>query len=131
MILDAQQVDYGLLEHPDLPARKVAKGETVIRQNDNLAAEEMFFVRSGSVTIAVNGKAVETVTRGGIFGGADGNVSIRVSKKRNKGRFLPSGSNLTFDSLFRSGSYRLNQSNVRMIRSIRREAGGAMREHRT
>ena len=68
MILDAQIVDYGLLEHPDLPVRKVAKGETVIRQNDNVAAEEMFFVRSGSVSIAVNGKTVETVMRGGIFG---------------------------------------------------------------
>jgi CRP/FNR family cyclic AMP-dependent transcriptional regulator len=68
MILDANNVDYGLLEHPDLPQRKVAKGETVIRQNDNVAAEEMFFVRSGSVTVAINGKIVETVTRGGIFG---------------------------------------------------------------
>jgi CRP/FNR family cyclic AMP-dependent transcriptional regulator len=68
MILDAQIVDYGLLEHPELPTRKVAKGETVIRQNDNLAAEEMFFVRSGSVAIIINGKTVETVMRGGIFG---------------------------------------------------------------
>jgi CRP/FNR family cyclic AMP-dependent transcriptional regulator len=68
MILDAQIVDYGLLEHPELPTRKVAKGETVIRQNDNLAAEEMFFVRSGSVAISINGKTVETVMRGGIFG---------------------------------------------------------------
>jgi CRP/FNR family cyclic AMP-dependent transcriptional regulator len=68
MILDAQIVDYGLLEHPELPTRKVAKGETVIRQNDNLAAEEMFFVRSGSVAISIDGKTVETVMRGGIFG---------------------------------------------------------------
>jgi CRP/FNR family cyclic AMP-dependent transcriptional regulator len=68
MILDAQIVDYGLLEHPELPTRKVAKGETVIRQNDNLAAEEMFFVRSGSVAISINGRTVETVMRGGIFG---------------------------------------------------------------
>jgi CRP/FNR family cyclic AMP-dependent transcriptional regulator len=68
MILDAQIVDYGLLEHPELPTRKVAKGETVIRQNDNLAAEEMFFVRSGSIAISINGKTVETVMRGGIFG---------------------------------------------------------------
>ena len=68
MILDAQQIDYGLLEHPDLPVRKATKGETIIRQNDNVAAEQMFFVRSGSVTITVNGKTVETVTRGGIFG---------------------------------------------------------------
>lgn len=68
MILDAQRIDFSLFDRPDLPVKTVAKGETILRQNDNVMAEEMFFVRSGSVAITVNGKTLETVEPGGIFG---------------------------------------------------------------
>lgn len=68
MILDPHRVDYALFDDPQLKSHTFRKGETILREAANVLAQEMFFVKSGSVAITVNDKPLETVPRGGIFG---------------------------------------------------------------
>lgn len=62
----SQQVDFGILDNPDVPITKHAAGSTIVSQGD--PAHEMFLVRNGRVGVQVNGKTVEEVVKGGIFG---------------------------------------------------------------
>jgi CRP/FNR family cyclic AMP-dependent transcriptional regulator len=65
-ILETHKVDFKILDRPDVPLRKFAKGETVIVKGS--PAKEMFLVRSGRVAIQVADQTVEEVEAGGIFG---------------------------------------------------------------
>ena len=62
----SQQVDFRILDNPDVPLAKHAAGSTIVSKGD--PAHEMFLVRKGRIGIQVNGKTVEEVSRGGIFG---------------------------------------------------------------
>ena len=65
-ILETHKVDFKILDRPDVPLRKFAKGDTVITKGS--PAKEMFLVRSGRIAIQVGDQTVEEVESGGIFG---------------------------------------------------------------
>ena len=60
------QVDFKLLDRPDVQTRAFKAGDTVVAEGDE--AKEMFVVRSGKVAIKVHGATVEEVEAGGMFG---------------------------------------------------------------
>mgnify|MGYP000091376663 CR=1 FL=1 len=61
-----QLLSIQILDRPDTPSRQIAAGEHIVRAGDE--AHEMFLVRNGRVEIQVNGKTVEEIGPGGIFG---------------------------------------------------------------
>jgi CRP/FNR family transcriptional regulator, cyclic AMP receptor protein len=65
-ILKAHKVDFRILDRPDVPVARHAAGAAIVAKGD--PAHEMFLVRKGRVAIQLNGKTVEEVGPGGIFG---------------------------------------------------------------
>ena len=65
-LLKTHQIDFGILDRSDVPVRKVAAGETIIREGG--VANEMYLVRKGRAEIRVKDQPVEEVGPGGIFG---------------------------------------------------------------
>jgi CRP-like cAMP-binding protein len=65
-ILNTHQPDFRILDRPDVPVRRHAKGEQIITAGGE--AREMFLVRKGRVEIRVRDKAVQEVGPGEIFG---------------------------------------------------------------
>jgi CRP/FNR family cyclic AMP-dependent transcriptional regulator len=65
-LLKSHQIDFRILDRPDVPVRKVAAGETVIAEGG--VAHEMFLLRKGRAEIRVKDQPVEEVGPGGIFG---------------------------------------------------------------
>jgi CRP-like cAMP-binding protein len=65
-LLKSHQIDFRILDRPDVPVRKVAAGETVIAEGG--VAHEMFLLRKGRAEIRVKDHPVEEVGPGGIFG---------------------------------------------------------------
>ena len=65
-LLKTHQIDFRILDRPEVPVRKVAPGEVII--SEGAAAHEMFLVRKGKCEIRVKDQPVEEVTSGGIFG---------------------------------------------------------------
>jgi len=65
-LLKSHQMDFRILDRPDVPVRKVAAGETVIREGG--VAHEMFLLRKGRAEIRIKDRPVEEVGPGGIFG---------------------------------------------------------------
>ena len=64
--LKSHQIDFRILDRPDVPVRKVAAAETIISEGG--AAHEMFLLRKGRAEIRVKDHPVEVVGPGGIFG---------------------------------------------------------------
>ena len=64
--LKKHQLDFRILDRPDVPVRSFKAGDTIISEGD--IAREMFLLRKGLVEITVHGKPVEEVRAGGIFG---------------------------------------------------------------
>jgi len=62
---DVQDRYIGLLQRSG-ESEEFAAGSTVFAQGDD--ADKMFVVVSGSVTLSIDGRVVETVGAGGIFG---------------------------------------------------------------
>jgi CRP-like cAMP-binding protein len=58
--------DLRILDHPAVPVTRHAAGSTIVSQGDN--DREMFLVRKGRVALEVNGRTVDEVEPGGIFG---------------------------------------------------------------
>jgi CRP-like cAMP-binding protein len=65
-LLGKHNVDFKILDRPDVPIRKYAAGEAIITKGS--VAKEMFLLRKGHVAIQVHDKTVEEVAPGGIFG---------------------------------------------------------------
>jgi CRP/FNR family transcriptional regulator, cyclic AMP receptor protein len=65
-LLKSHQIDFRILDEPDVPVRKFAAGETIIVEGS--VAHEMFLVRKGRAEIRVKDQPVEEVGPGGIFG---------------------------------------------------------------
>jgi CRP/FNR family cyclic AMP-dependent transcriptional regulator len=65
-LLKTHQIDFRILDRPEVPVRKVAAGETIILEGG--VAHEMFLVRKGRAEIRVKDQPVEEVGPGGIFG---------------------------------------------------------------
>jgi CRP/FNR family transcriptional regulator, cyclic AMP receptor protein len=59
-------VNFRILDRPDIPIRKYAAGETIIRKG--AVAREMFLLKKGGVDILIHDRTVEEVGQGGIFG---------------------------------------------------------------
>ena len=57
---------FEILENADIPSRHFASGEVILA--DGATSNEMFIVRKGRILITVNGKTVEEIGPGGIFG---------------------------------------------------------------
>ena len=62
-ILKTHQIDFRILDRPEVPVRKVAAGETIISEGG--AAKEMFLLRKGRAEIRVKDHSVEEVGSGG------------------------------------------------------------------
>ena len=58
--------DFSILDQVDNPGVSYKAGETIVA--DSAPATEMYLLRRGRVSIAVNGKEVEEIGAGGIFG---------------------------------------------------------------
>jgi CRP/FNR family cyclic AMP-dependent transcriptional regulator len=65
-LLKTHQIDFRILDRPDVPVRKVAAGETIILEGG--VAHEMFLLRKGRAEIRVKDQPIEDVGPGGIFG---------------------------------------------------------------
>jgi len=65
-ILKTHKIDFKILDRPEMPLHSVTAGETIVSQGS--PAKEMYLVRKGRIAIQVNGKTVEEVDEGGIFG---------------------------------------------------------------
>jgi CRP-like cAMP-binding protein len=65
-LLKTHQIDFHILDRPDVPVRKVAAGETIILEGG--VAQEMFLLRKGRAEIRVKDQPIEEVGPGGIFG---------------------------------------------------------------
>lgn len=65
-MLKTHKVDFRILDRPDVPVTKHAAGATIFAMGE--PAKDMFLVRKGSVDIQLNGKTVEEIGPGGIFG---------------------------------------------------------------
>jgi len=65
-MLQSHKVDFRILDRPDVPINKHASGATIVQKGD--AANEMFLVRKGRVAIQIDGKTIEEIGQGGIFG---------------------------------------------------------------
>ena len=65
-LLKTHQIDFRILDRPDVPVRKVAAGETIILEGG--VAHEMFLLRKGRAEIRVKDQPIEEVGPGGIFG---------------------------------------------------------------
>ena len=65
-LLKTHQIDFRILDRPEVPVRKVAAGETIIVEGG--VAQEMFLLRKGRAEIRVKNQPVEEVGPGGIFG---------------------------------------------------------------
>lgn len=65
-LLKTHQIDFRILDRPEVPVRKVAAGETIIVEGG--VAQEMFLLRKGRAEIRVKDQPVEEVGPGGIFG---------------------------------------------------------------
>jgi CRP-like cAMP-binding protein len=59
-------IDYQLLANAGFPPKSFEPGETIFAEGDR--GEEMYVIRSGEVEVERNGKIVETLSSGGIFG---------------------------------------------------------------
>jgi len=65
-LLQTHNIDFRILDKPDIPIRKVALGEIIIGEGG--IAHEMFLVRKGRAEIRVKDQLLEEVGPGGIFG---------------------------------------------------------------
>jgi CRP-like cAMP-binding protein len=65
-MLDSHKVDFRILDRSDVPITNHAAGATIFTEGQ--PAQEMFLVRKGRVGIQLNGKTVEEIGPGGIFG---------------------------------------------------------------
>jgi CRP-like cAMP-binding protein len=65
-LLKTHQIDFKILDRPDVPVRRVAAGETIIVEGS--VAKEMYLLRKGRAEIRVKDRAIEEVGPGGIFG---------------------------------------------------------------
>jgi CRP/FNR family cyclic AMP-dependent transcriptional regulator len=65
-MLKSHKVDFRILDRPDVPITSLAANAPIFRKGD--PATEMFLVRKGSIAIQLDGKTVETIGPGGIFG---------------------------------------------------------------
>ena len=63
---DSNKVDFRILDRPDVPIRKYAEGDTIIRKG--AVAREMFLLKRGRVDIVIHDRTVEEIGPGGIFG---------------------------------------------------------------
>ena len=59
-------IDLGMLANAGFPVNTVAAGETVFAVGD--AGDFMYAVRSGEIEIERDGRVIETLSTGGIFG---------------------------------------------------------------
>jgi len=59
-------VDFQMLANAGFPPQNYAAGDTVFGAGDN--GDSMYMIRSGEVTIERDGKIIETLGAGGIFG---------------------------------------------------------------
>jgi len=59
-------IDLGLLANAGFPLATYDPGEIIFAEGDK--GEHMYVVRSGDVEIEQNGKIIETLSGGGIFG---------------------------------------------------------------
>jgi CRP-like cAMP-binding protein len=62
----AERASFNILENADIPVRTFKAGEEIIRAGE--PSKEMFVVRKGKVAIQVNGRTIEEIAPGGIFG---------------------------------------------------------------
>ncbi|HEX2448698.1 MAG TPA: cyclic nucleotide-binding domain-containing protein [Methyloceanibacter sp.] len=58
--------DFQLLANAGFPPAKFAPGETIFAEGDK--GDKMYVIRSGEVEVEREGKIVETLSAGGIFG---------------------------------------------------------------
>jgi len=58
--------DFSMLDQADIPAVAYSPGETIIAEG--APATEIYLVHTGRVSIEVNGKRIEEIGRGAIFG---------------------------------------------------------------
>jgi CRP-like cAMP-binding protein len=61
-----EKPDFSVLEQADIPGVAYSPGETIIAEGT--PATEMYLVRKGRASIEVNGKTIEEIGRGAIFG---------------------------------------------------------------
>jgi len=59
-------IDLGLLANAGFPPATYRSGEVIFAEGDK--GEHMYVVRSGDVEIEQNGRVIETLSGGGIFG---------------------------------------------------------------
>ena len=59
-------IDFQLLANAGFPPAKFQPGEVIFSEGDK--GDKMYVIRSGEVEIERNGKIVETLSAGGIFG---------------------------------------------------------------
>jgi CRP/FNR family transcriptional regulator, cyclic AMP receptor protein len=65
-MIKSHKIDFRILDRPDVPVTHHAAGAAIVNKGD--PAQEMFLVRKGRVSIELNGKTVEEIGPGGIFG---------------------------------------------------------------
>ena len=65
-LLKSHQIDFRILDRPEVPVRQFAAGDTIIAEGS--IAHEMYLVRKGRAEIRVKDRPVEDVGPGGIFG---------------------------------------------------------------
>src|SRR3972149_9805335 len=59
-------IDFQLLANAGFPAARFQPGEVIFSEGDK--GDKMYVIRSGEVEVERNGKIVETLSAGGIFG---------------------------------------------------------------
>src|SRR5919108_1008022 len=64
--MTAAGIDFQLLANAGFPPVSYSSGETIFASGDK--GDHMYVIRSGEVEIERDGKVVETLTSGGIFG---------------------------------------------------------------
>lgn len=65
-VTDRAPISHQLLAHAGSPPISFAPGEVIFREGDK--GDKMYLVRSGEIQIELNGKVIETLAQGGIFG---------------------------------------------------------------
>ena len=65
-ILNTHKIDFKILDRPDVPVKSFAVGDTIVTKGE--PAKEMFLLRKGGVAIQIDGKTVEEIAPGSIFG---------------------------------------------------------------
>jgi CRP-like cAMP-binding protein len=64
--MERTTLSHQLLAHAGSPPVSFAAGEVIFREGDE--GDKMYLVRSGEVEIELNGKVIETLAQGDIFG---------------------------------------------------------------